>query len=290
MDIEINRISDYHHLYNIIADGVKNEEIIVTIHIKFLTPFDILILTKFYIHQSNNNCTIVFVPHDQIQNRYLESIGLINFCENNLIQAATIDDISSLTAMPIRRVNKESMGSHIDQIIQYLASFCNNKNLDMLNISIAELINNVYDHSRSIIDAYAFCQYFPKNNTIKIGVSDLGRGIPNAVNAHLRDNKKPTLSHQEAIEWAITLNKTIKSKPQNQGKGLDNINSFITANRSHWLLFSGEVRMVSSLGGKSFFPNPIKNFIGTVIELNIKINNLEDKEYTDDFLQDPWSW
>jgi hypothetical protein len=136
INIEIIRISDYNYLYNIIADDICNEEITVSIHIKFLTPFDILILTKFYIHQSNKNCVITFIPNDNVQNRYLESIGLINFCENNLIHATSIDDITSLTAIPIRRVNQESMGSYINQIISYLASFCHNEDLDMLNISL----------------------------------------------------------------------------------------------------------------------------------------------------------
>jgi hypothetical protein len=78
---------------------------------------------------------------------------------------------------------------------------------------------------------------------------------------------KPTLSRKEAVEWALTLNKTIKSQPRNQEKGLDNINSFLLANKSHWVLFSGDIRMVSNLGGFHFFSNPI----GPSCDLSLKV-------------------
>lgn len=290
MRISIQQRTDYQQLYSIISQNVCSREIYLDLKINFFNPVDVLIVTKFLIFQLKNRCKIfISIPNEE-HKRYLKAIGLIDFCRNNFEESNTIEGINSYTAMPIKRVSTEKLHSYIEATQSYFAQKCPTKDLSGLNISIAELINNVYDHSGSAIDAYVFCQFYPKINTIKVAVSDLGIGIPTAVNSYLRANNKPVLPNSDTIEWALTLLKTIKSHPKNQGRGLDTVNSFMLSNRSSWSLYSGNIKMAAGVWGRTFSSNPIENFIGTVIELNIKINNLEEKDDTDYLDPDPWSW
>jgi sensor histidine kinase regulating citrate/malate metabolism len=111
----------------------------------------------------------------------------------------------------------------------------------MLNNSIAELINNVYDHAKSPIDAYVFCQFFPKDRSIKIVVGDLGIGIPNSVNNYLKSIADKTISNKASLKWAIEERKSTKSMPHNKGLGLYNLHSFIKSSQSSLRILSNDV-------------------------------------------------
>ena len=52
-------------------------------------------------------------------------------------------------------------------------------------------------------------------------------------------------------------------------------------NRGVWRLFSDQIHMISQGGETQFSSNPIEDFIGTVIEISIDINNLENLESQD---------
>lgn len=157
----------------------------------------------------------------------------------------------------------------------------------MLNLSIAELVNNVYDHAHSPIDAYVFCQYYQKTDIIKVAVSDLGKGIPKSVNQYKLDQGEGRLTDIECVKWALEENKTVKSMPYNAGKGLDTINHFVKTNKGSWKLFSGDVLMRGFPSRNNYESNPIYNFTGTVIQINISVKNLCDLEFVE---TDEWNW
>jgi anti-sigma regulatory factor (Ser/Thr protein kinase) len=100
----------------------------------------------------------------------------------NTHKPTKIRAVPDFSAMPIRRVEKESMFEYIMETEKYFKSICGHKDLAMLNLCMSELINNVYDHSFSSIGAYVFCQYYPESHEIKMAVSDYGIGIPKSVN------------------------------------------------------------------------------------------------------------
>ncbi len=148
----------------------------------------------------------------------------------------------------------------------------------MLNQSFAELINNVYDHSQSEIDAYVFCQYYPQKDTIRIAVSDLGIGISESVRRYHRKEGLEVPNEINSVKWAIKERSTTQSLPRNKGLGFYNIFSFIETNSSEISFFTGNVVMFGNKFGKKTYLNGIKPFLGTVIEVELIIPNLPDIE------------
>lgn len=273
-------------LYRIIDEDVHDKEIVIDLDLRFLEPMDVLILTKFTIFQAHRGCTISIHAFEGIES-YLKAIGLIAFIEKNVERSTTIEGIPSLTAMPICRVERETMVNYIDATQRFMHRICADKDLDMLDLCLAELINNVYDHSQSPIDAYVFCQYYEDRNLIRLAVSDLGIGIPAAVNTFMQREARDELSNIESVRWAIRENMTTRSIPQNRGKGLDVVNSFAKANSSSWAIYSNDVWMQGYPSGNRYHPNPIGHFKGTIVCLDIKVDNLQNAEAVSD---EPWSW
>ncbi|MEB2783779.1 hypothetical protein [Algoriphagus persicinus] len=283
MDIVIKGQSDFHKLFHIILKPTAGECVTIHLYQAFLRPMDILVLTEFIISQLNTIGEVNLKVENQPVRNYLKAIGLFEFCSKNHFAPSEIFEIPSYTAMPIRRVNRETMNYYIQRTQAFFQTLCQDKDLGVLGIALSELINNVHDHAKSSIDAYVFCQYYPRHRIIILAVADLGFGIPFTVNKYLTDHCLSKLSQIDAVEWALKINKTTQSKPYNAGKGLDTISSFVTANKGQWKLFSGEVKMQSGVSGNQFFINPIQNFVGTVIEISIKVDNLSHIE-TVDFL------
>ena len=283
MDIVIKGQGDYHKLFHIIINPIPDECITIHLYQPFLRPMDILILTEFIIYQLNIVGKVnLNVENNPVKN-YLQAIGLLEFCSENHFSPSEILEIPSYTAMPIRRVNRMTMNYYIDRTQAFFQTFCPGKDLGVLQIALSELINNVYDHSKSPIDCYVFCQYYRMKKTIVIAVADLGFGIPLTVNKFLDSQGLQKLSQFDAVKWALKLHKTTRSEPHNAGRGLDTISSFVLANRGNWKLFSDEVKMEGLENGNQFSQNPVQNFTGTVIEISIKVDNLNDIE-TVDFL------
>jgi len=287
MKIHIKSKQDYFQLFSVLKKSIKNEKFDLIIDVTFLEPFDILILTQFVIVQKNRGCVFKVKSKNHIIN-YLKDIGFVQFCNENHIEPKTIEGIGSYTAMPIRRVERNTMAQYIDLTVRYFSSICRDKDLSMLNLCLSELINNVYDHSHSLIGAYVFCQFYPKTKTIKLAVSDLGIGIPESVNTFLKTHKRDKKSHVECVKWAIKENKTTLSIPQNAGKGLDNVNCFIKAINSSWKLYTENVQLFGYPSGNRYLENNIHNFIGTLIEVSIKVDELEEKD--DNLYQDELFW
>ena len=177
------------------------------------------------------------------------------------------------------------MNSYILDAQNFFTGFCNGKDISALNICISEIINNVYDHSRSKFDAYIFSQYYPEINKIKFAISDLGVGIPTTVNEFIKQKGNSPLSDFEAMEWAIQKGRSVKSQKYNIGAGLDTIVNILKGT-GNLEIYSGNALLKSHPSGYlRYVKNPIKNFIGTLIEITIDITKLEsvDETILDDY-------
>jgi len=281
MDIVIKNQKDYAKLFQIIYKGDQSESVTIHLYNQFLNPSDILLLSQFIIIQLQRIGKVNLKVQEPKVKDYLIAIGLFEFCSSNFLEPTEIKEIESYTAMPIRRVNRETMNYYISKTQEFFQSYCIKKDLGILNITLSELINNVYDHSKSPIDSFVFSQFYPHSNEIKIAVSDLGNGIPRTVNSYFNNKGWNQVSQEEAIKWALKLNKTTESLPHNAGRGLDTICSFVNANKGFWILMSDQIRMEGMQSQNNFSQNPIEYFIGTVIEITIKVVNLEDQEIID---------
>ncbi|OGV18110.1 MAG: hypothetical protein A2237_06235, partial [Stygiobacter sp. RIFOXYA2_FULL_38_8] len=275
--IEISSRKDFSKVYELFNYTLpSNSTVILDFKgINFFEPLDIILFSMCVIELKNKNLLVKYVhPQKKLVDYYLTQIGLVEFCKTNYSQPATITTIQSKTAMPLRRITISTMNEYIELAKGYFSHLCDSKDLDFLNLTISELINNVNDHSLSKIDAYIFSQFYPKLNTIKVVVGDLGIGIPNSVNEYRRKLKQSILTDKEAILWAIDKNTSTKSRPHNRGKGFDNLIEFTNYNKSIMYIYSNSAILAVSQKRKALFDNTIANFKGTLIQMEIYVDNL----------------
>ena len=275
MEIVINNLSDYKKFFLFDkCKHIKPEEIVICLNINFVNPHDVLLIVQFAIYTKKTNSSVkqFRIKSNPILIKYLKDIGLVPFLKENYIQPRTIKFIDKLTAMPIRRVEQSSIEEYVYETLKYIGNICIDKDLSMLSVGIKESINNVYDHANSEIGAYVFCQYYPKIKTIRVCVSDLGDGIPNVVR-----KANPGFSDTKCLKWALIEKNTTQSLPSNAGMGLSIIKDFTKITKGKLKILTGDCDYaLNSNGNETFRENSIKPFKGTLIELDIKVDQLED--------------
>ncbi len=88
----------------------------------------------------------------------------------------------------------------------------------MFNI-FGELVKNVFDHSRTNLDAYAALQTYPQGNRLTVAVSDSGIGILSSLRPALKGGKWDNLSDVDLV--VEIFREGISSKPEEKrGLGL----------------------------------------------------------------------
>jgi anti-sigma regulatory factor (Ser/Thr protein kinase) len=282
--IVIQNRKDFYKLFAIMEKSFQEINIELHLEVSSLAPIDVLIITQFLIVQGQKKCNISISSSNVHVKAYIKAIRLADFVKLNIHKPSTIRAIPEFSAMPIRRVERESMYAYINNTERYFKTICKSKDLAMLNQCMSELINNVYDHSHSEIGAYVFCQYHPDLNEIKMAVSDYGIGIPKSVNEYRLGQGEEKISDVDGVKWAIKENKTTQSIPQNTGRGLDIVNSFMKKNKGTWKLLSGNAFLDGSSSGKNQYKeNFIYGFKGTVVQLDICIEDLQDVDIISDF-------
>lgn len=276
-NIKISNQHDYSNLFNVIRDESAEYEIDVT-NIDFFLPKHILMLVKFFVVQNFLGKDSTLTANDK-NGWYLEVIKLADFCNTNFKESRSLDR-TILTAIPIKRIDTNNLNQYIREALSFFAKYCDGKDTSVLDICISELINNVSDHSESEYGSYIFSQYYSKGNKIMFAVSDLGIGISDSVNRYLANNGLETLSNIDAVKWSLVKGQSAKSRKHNAGLGMYNILNYLR-DIGTIEIFSDDVLTTIYFNGKyTFTKNYIKNFIGTLIEITIYIDKMENLDET----------
>lgn len=104
---------------------------------------------------------------------------------------------------------------------------------------VSELVRNVIEHADSESGAFVAAQYYPKTNTIRIGISDVGVGITKTIR-----HSHHALDDLQAIRLALTPGITGTTKreggtEQNAGAGLFFVKSIAAINGNFLGIYSG---------------------------------------------------
>ena len=276
-EINLKSFSDFSLLFERIRNGNLSANINI-MEYGFLEPKDILMLTQYFVVQNFHDINgTLFISNEN--GWYIQQINLIGFCNTNYINPCPLK-ATIRTAIPIKRVGTSTMNSYIEDAQNFFAKFCFGKDISALNICISEIINNVSDHSRSQHDSFIFSQYYSQPRKIVFAISDLGVGIPKTVNEFMKAIAKDALTDFEAVAWAFQRGQSVKSKSHNAGAGLDNIISNLRGIGEIQIYTNNVYCKVFIDGSKRFQVNPIKNFIGTLIEITIFTNKLDKIDET----------
>jgi hypothetical protein len=234
--------TDFIVINKVRSRGSCPEEIIIKLNNSvFLKPYHIVSLACLIEEYYLFGAKISFIKNHNKLCKYLDNIRFFEYWEEgfdrNTFTKTKID-----TTLCLWKINKEMISSYAKEAENYFTkNYFQNKNLEGINISLAEIFNNIYDHSYSNVDGYVLTQYYPKEDEIIISVCDFGVGIVSSVNGYLSENGEAVLSHSKALELAFKKNFSTFSFPHNKGFGLDTLSTIVKA-------FSGEITVLANNG------------------------------------------
>lgn len=279
--IHIRNDKDYSEIFEHIKNQVYSSDIDISSLTK-IDPYQLLIIAEYALLQRKHK-TESTLYCNRANRIIVNKSGLAKYISNEYTEQKHIEETIDYHVAPFAKITSSRLDEHVMKMVNYFRTFCIGKEMSMINIVIAELLNNAFDHSESLIDATSFCWYNPSHDTITIAIADLGIGIPERVNRFLKEHNKATLSSKDAVNWAIQPKATTKSSPQNRGAGINNIIDFVTANKSKLQIYSNDVRFFANSHKKALYTNPIKHFRGTIVEVDVRIKNLPtlDNDFED---------
>ncbi len=162
---------------------------------------------------------------------------------------------------------------------------------DAIKYTIGELVRNVIEHSWSKFGAIVAAQYYPKSNTIRLGICDTGVGIKKTINQswHARDDL-------EAIKLALVPGVSGTTRREggtdvNAGAGLFFIKSMAMVGRDYFMVYSGsglykllKRRPTKGLPRLNADPdrdkhaesNAAPQFPGTVVAIDISLDTTDE--------------
>lgn len=218
-------------------DPKKPNELQITFHKKWLSvhPMVLCMIAALGIDLDPKN--IKCEDLEAKSKRYLERMGLFDFLGiKSGIEINKHESAGRFVAITQIKTAEES-----SKFITEVTPLLHLKPLhaEPLRYVLSELIRNVFEHSLSKNGAIVSAQYYPKGNTVRIGIVDTGEGIWKTINQSY--NSKTDL---EAISLALTPGITGTTKKEggtdyNAGAGLFFSKSIATVNKDYFVIYSG---------------------------------------------------
>lgn len=241
-----NRFREY---YDVLKIDFSNCHFIKPLHIVSLA----CLVEDYFLVGSK----IEFVPSSNPDvNSYLKDIKLFGYWTKGFDRTSYLQT-DRATHFPLWQLRPSMLSSYVYYAQKYFEDnrheSIKGKSFEPLNIALAELFNNIIDHSNSKVSGYAMSQYYHKKNQLSIAVCDFGIGIPYKVNEYFSQNEMEILSEIDALKRAFQLKFSTKSAPHNKGFGLDNISRIVESCNGSLSVLSNNTVMVTGKHNSNFF-------------------------------------
>lgn len=249
---------------------------------RFLKPYHIAPLACL-IHEYQEKGFIIRIKEVPAKiKEYLKSFNFDQFCEKQDKNSFKPKDKKTFSLWHINQHQKDFYAIEVQKYFEN-NHFAGN-DLFVLGNSLAELMNNIFDHANSSIPGYTFTQYNTRNNSIITCVCDFGIGIPVSVNNFLKQNGEPKLSNIQALQKALELKFSALTKPHNRGFGWDTIISSVKSLRGRILIISKNAVLVLRSDDSTTTHKLKSNFPGTLVVISLNTLDLPPKEELTDEL------
>ncbi|MBL0911942.1 MAG: hypothetical protein IBJ09_06165 [Bacteroidia bacterium] len=210
---------------------------------------------------------------------YLEKMSFFRHWEPGTDRNNFAQDLAE-RVMPIWKVDCSRTHFYIDYTRQYYQNnFLLEQDLSPISIVMAEIFNNIQDHSESKVSGYCLVQYAPNRHELSVSICDFGVGIPNKINAYRKQKGEAPIGHEKALMDSVIKGYSTKSTPQNRGLGLDLVLSNVKATNSSLLIVANEAILRREESREETAHEGMQNsFLGTHIHLRMDTTNLEKIE------------
>lgn len=202
--------------------------------VDWILPCSALLLSSKVIELSNKGTKFYyFGPNNEKVNSYLNEIG---FPFGSELNGETFSPIKHFTY-------NENVNNEVVKVIEYIEDKIPNKFGGSIPYIIAELSDNIDQHSK-FTNASIMAQYYPKKKYVDIGILDNGLTIPLVFEEHNIKFKKDS----EAIKKALSGTTTKNEEPA-RGYGLSSSKKIINN------ALNGELHIFSRKGNIILTPN-----------------------------------
>lgn len=244
----------------------------------FIEPFHIVALSCLIEEYYQNGLEIHFVKSDTLAlNEYLSNILFWNYWDLSF-NRTEFHQSSRTSNLCLWKLNSTMLSPYVFFAQQYFEdNFSNESSFEPLNISLAELFNNIIDHSKSVVGGYTTNQFYPQQKKLKIAVCDFGVGIPFKINEYLMAIGEQTISSKEALKKAFDKGFSTKSSPHNRGFGLDTLKTIVKSCGGSLKVISNDVMFTLNSKGEAEVFSLKHNFQGTHIEVILDTNLFDEK-------------
>lgn len=180
----------------------------------------------------------------------------------------------------IWKVDCSRIQPYIDYVREYYqGNFLVEQDLSPISIVMAEIFNNIQDHSESEVSGYCLIQYAPNKHELQISICDFGVGIPHKINAYRKSMGEKTIRHEKALMESVVKGYSTKSTPQNRGLGLDLVLSNVKATNSSLIIVANKAILKVEMGNNEILHERMeKPFSGTHIHIKMDTTNFEKIE------------
>jgi len=220
-------------------DMSNQNSLMISSHKKWVSvhPVVLTMVAALGLKMLQNQKKIFFEKMQATSKHYFERIGLFKLLKLDS-EMQIKEHESSGRFIPIQVIKTpEQLDTFVSDMIPLL--HMEKEKVEPIKYVITELVRNVLEHARSEIGAVVCAQFYPKSNTIRIGVSDVGIGIKESISQSYTPK-----SDAAAIILALTpgitgTTRKIGGTSENAGAGLFFIKSLAKVNRDFFMLYSG---------------------------------------------------
>ena len=216
---------------------------------------------------------------------YLDSFDFDQFCHTG--KSSNSFSPSDQKTFPLWHIDEPRKDFYTLEVQKYFENnhFTGN-DLFVLGNSLAELMNNIFDHALSKIKGYTFTQLNTRSNAIITCVCDFGIGIPVSVNKFFQSQGKPKLPNNMALSKALELNFSTLTRPHNRGFGWNTIFTSLKSLNGKLIIVSNNALYVMQHDGKIKSLVMKSNFPGTLVVIYLDTKKLpaKDAEQSDELM------
>ena len=246
-------------------------------HARFLKPYHIAPLACLIHEYQENGFTIKLHKASVEMKTYLESFAFDQFCKS--LENDTFRVSNDKKTFPLWLISEAKKEFYTIEVQKYLENnHFGSQDLFVLGSSLAELMNNIFDHSQSKIPGYTFTQYNTRSESIVSCVCDFGIGIPTSVNNYLKSVGEHAMTDDEALKRAFELRFSALTRPHNRGFGWDTIFNSIRSMKGKLHIVSNHALLLMHDNGKIISHLMDMNFPGTLVVITLNTRHLPKKE------------
>lgn len=248
-------------------------------NVRFLRPFGLNLLAGMISELLRHGLDVSMTPpSNQEVQKYLSDQGF--YLEFPMEPSGRIRSSPRSTSVGLHRLDQFDP-QYLENVAYWLrgnSSIPLGRVEDVVMVTMPEIINNVFDHSKSPFGCYVCAQAYPREQRLMLSVIDFGIGFYSSLSPHYRRINNDA----EAIALAVQQGISSKARRNNAGRGLYILSEWVKERNGQLEIVSQDGHWKQGSQGKTRTRNLSFDFPGSCINLCVHAEDLP--------LDDPEEW